>query len=184
MATMPDFRADEAVAVGGGVLPYPGICPEDRGTLMQVTQTICLYTNWNSAVHMERGCNGTQGFDAESLFSSSQIKMLSDKSPYLVAMADAASGSTSQGQTYVQNLLDQGFYVGIYRGYYAGMFDSSPSSVGSSHAQQCIDVANGFSGSKGMTFWCDLEGATSFTTAQDIIDYANAFNATCQSDRQ
>lgn len=124
--------------------------------------------------------SGTQGFDAVSLFSTSQIKTLWDNSPYLVAMADAASGSTSQVQTYVQNLLDQGFYVGIYRGYYTGMFDSSPSSVGSSHAQQCIDVANAFSGSKGMTFWCDLEGATSSTTAQDIIDYANAFNATCQ----
>ncbi|QRF24213.1 DUF1906 domain-containing protein [Alicyclobacillus sp. TC] len=124
---------------------------------------------------------GTTGFDTASILDSSQIATMWDNSPYLIALADVASGTTSEIQNHVQQLLNQGFYVGLYRGYYSGMFDSDPSSVGAAHAQQCIDVANGFSGAAGMTLWCDLEGATANTTIQDIIDYANSFNSTCQA---
>ncbi|MFX4303346.1 glycoside hydrolase domain-containing protein [Alicyclobacillus tolerans] len=124
---------------------------------------------------------GTTGFDTASILDSSQIATMWDNSPYLIALADVVSGTTSEIQNYVQQQLSQGFYVGLYRGYYSGMFDSDPSSVGAAHAQQCIDVANGFSGAAGMTLWCDLEGATANTTIQDIIDYANSFNSTCQA---
>ena len=124
---------------------------------------------------------GTTGFDRQSPLDSSQISTMWNNTPYSVAFVDVATQSTSEDQSYVQELLDAGFYVGLFRGFYTGMFDSNPSSVGAQHAQDCINVANGFSGAAGMTLWCDLEGATSNTTAQDIIDYANAFNSACQA---